>query len=121
MLLDSNVLIEYLNGKPKVVKTLGEWKKDNQPLYISSIVYTEVLALRDIEEGTLSRIREFLQSFPSLPFDNRVGDVASYLRRLYELKLPDAAIAGTAVVYGIPLVTNDKVFKKVKEIKVVRV
>ena len=38
---------------------------------------------------------------------------------LIKLKIPDAAIAGTAFVYNIPLVTQDKIFRKIKKLSVI--
>ncbi len=41
-------------------------------------------------------------------------DVAVDLRLRYKLKLPDAIIAATAAHLGIPLITADKSFAKLK-------
>ncbi|MBX2972904.1 MAG: PIN domain-containing protein [Flavobacteriales bacterium] len=43
-----------------------------------------------------------------------IQDIAVDLRLRHRLKLPDAVIAATAVHLGIPLITADKVFSKLK-------
>jgi predicted nucleic acid-binding protein len=41
------------------------------------------------------------------------------VRKKYHLKLADAIIAATAIASDIPLITSDKQFKTVKELKLV--
>ena len=41
-------------------------------------------------------------------------DLAVDLRLRYKLKIPDAIIAATAIHLGIPLITADKTFGKLK-------
>ncbi|WP_434981603.1 PIN domain-containing protein [Daejeonia sp. YH14] len=41
------------------------------------------------------------------------------LKRKYNIKLPDAIIASTSLVYGIPLVTADKGFSKIEELDLI--
>lgn len=41
------------------------------------------------------------------------------LRKKYHLKLADAVIAATAIVYNMPLITADKQFRTVKELTLI--
>lgn len=41
------------------------------------------------------------------------------IRNNHKLKIPDAIIAATSIVYNIPLITSDKDFEKVKELDLV--
>ena len=41
------------------------------------------------------------------------------LKKKYSIKLPDAIIAASCLVYDIPLVTADKGFSKIKELDLV--
>ncbi|WP_374725219.1 PIN domain-containing protein [Flavobacterium arsenatis] len=41
------------------------------------------------------------------------------LRRKYTIKLPDAIIASTSLVYEIPLVTADKGYSKIEELDLI--
>jgi hypothetical protein len=41
------------------------------------------------------------------------------IRRKYHLKLADAVIAATAIISNIPLITSDKQFSTVKELRLI--
>jgi predicted nucleic acid-binding protein len=41
------------------------------------------------------------------------------LKRKYHIKLPDAVIAATCLVFDIPLVTADKGFSKISELDLI--
>jgi len=110
MVLDTNILIAYLNGEGKIIKMLSEWKSSGRALFIYTI------SKKDIE-----KIRFFLNNFFSVPFDDSIAEKAAFIRRIYKLKLPDAGIAATALAYNIPLVTRDRQFKKIKEIIVIEI
>ena len=43
------------------------------------------------------------------------------LRKKHSIKLPDAIIAATSLVYGLPLVTADKGFSKIDELDLILV
>ena len=120
MVLDTNILIAYLNGEEIVVKTISGWKKEGRTLFISAITFSEVLSLPQLGSAEVNRIKLFLNSFISIPFTNETGETASLLRRLYRLTIPDAAIAASALINGVPLVTRDKQFAKIKEIIIVK-
>jgi hypothetical protein len=41
------------------------------------------------------------------------------LRKKHSIKLPDVIIASTSLVFGVPIVTADKGFNKIKELDLV--
>jgi len=116
MLLDTNILIAYLNGEEKAIKILSEWKISGKVLFISTISKAEVLALPQLSSKDIDKIRDFLNNFFSISFDDLIAEKAAFIRRSYKLKLPDAGIAATALVHKLPLVTRDRQFRKIKEI-----
>jgi hypothetical protein len=121
MVLDTNILIAYLNGEGKVIKMLSEWKSSGRALFISTISKAEVLSLPQLLPKDIEKIRFFLNNFFSVPFDDSIAEKAAFIRRIYKLKLPDAGIAATALAYNLPLVTRDCQFKKIKEIIVIEI
>lgn len=121
MTLDTNILIAYLNNEPRVVKTLSDWKSSGRILFISSISRAEILALPKLSPNETEKIRNFLNSFLSIPFDDSVAENAALLKRIYRLKLPDAGIAATALTRNLPLVTRDRRFRKIREITVIEI
>lgn len=48
--------------------------------------------------------------------NQEVKRMAIELRREQSIKLPDAIVASTALLYNIPLITADKDFKKIEGI-----
>lgn len=119
MTLDTNILIAYFNGDEKVIEIVSEWKKSGKTVYISSIAFAETLAYPAVTPSDVKIIRDFVNQSFSVPFNNEVGEIAALLRRKYQLKLPDAGIAATSILYHSPLVTRDRQFQKIQEITVV--
>jgi len=113
MVLDTNILIAYLNDESIVIETIENWKRGGRVLFISSITTAEVLALPSLRPVDGDRIRKFLGNFVSVPMDDDVAESAATIRRLYRLEIPDATIAATALINGVPLVTRDRQFRRV--------
>ena len=42
------------------------------------------------------------------------------LRKLYNIKLPDAIIASTAIINSVPLLSADTIFSKISELNFIR-
>lgn len=121
MVIDSNILIGYLNGDEAIIAALNGWKEDSRVLLISAISFAEVLSYPLLEEKDIRKAKEFLSGFVSIPFDEVLAEKAAEMRRLHKLTLTDAGIAATALAYRVPLITRDKQFQRVKEIFVIEV
>lgn len=61
---------------------------------------------------------ELLNEVSIVGLTDSVKERAIGLRRTYGLKLPDAIVAGTALVIGAELVTNDGKLERVPDLKV---
>lgn len=119
MVLDSNVLINYLNGDRRVAEMLELWREQGFSLFISTITVAEVLSFPTVStDRELDELRTFLKTFVPIPMDNKIAEIAAVLRRVYRLKLPDATIAATALFLKQPLASRDRGLKKIKEIEV---
>lgn len=119
MVLDTNILIAYLNGEEPVIDFISSLKQQGRALFISSINVAEILALPNLTISDIKNIKQFLSEFISIPFDDALAETAALIKRLYKISLPDAAIAATALSYKTGLITRDKQFKKIKELRVV--
>lgn len=113
MVLDSNILISYLNGDESIITALDTWSTEGRVLCISTITYAEVLSHPVLTEKEVRNVRDFLRRFVMLPFDDTVADTAAALRRQYKISLPDAGILATARTNYLPLVTRDKALFRV--------
>jgi predicted nucleic acid-binding protein len=108
-LLDTNILIYYLNGDRQAIRFVDE----NLALCaISSITYLEILVYPYSEEEDKS-IREFLALFEMHDINKDILDTAIRLYRKKKIKIADNLIASTAKLHNLTLVTrNTNDFKK---------
>jgi len=120
MNLDTNILIAYLAGESGIVEPLNEWIEKGGVLYISTIVETELLSFSGWTTKEETEVKKFLEeNFISIPYDRNIARMAAKLRKDSKIKLPDAAIAATALFTNTPLVTrNERDFNKIKELQV---
>ncbi|MFZ0428701.1 MAG: type II toxin-antitoxin system VapC family toxin [Acidobacteriota bacterium] len=101
-LLDTNILIDFLNG----VDAARRFLDDEQEKAISVVTWIEVMvgARGPREEET---IEAWLARFPVFEIDSAVAREAVALRRKYKIRLPDALIWATAAVHRRILATRN--------------
>ncbi len=115
-LLDTNALISFLQGNPK----LGELTS-SASLGISIISVLEFLSFTSIKEPDKKLLLDFIQKIEviELKIDNlQLLDTITDIRANFKVKLPDAIIAGTAIYKNAILITNDKDFAKISMLKI---
>ena len=100
--VDTNILIDYLNGLPKAKRELDSF----ETIYISLVSWMEIL-VGAAEGDEESEIREFLRRFQVHPVDEGVAERAVDIRRKNKIRLPDAIIWATAQHLGVLLVTRN--------------
>ena len=116
-LLDSNVLINFLNGSEKEVEWIGKHKLTGAFLLISVISKIETLSFSSLSEEQISKVDRFLDLFSLARIDDEVISVAASLRRKFKLPLADSIITASAITRRATLVTNDKILvKKIKDL-----
>ncbi len=109
-LLDSNILIGFLNGDKKIADWIWEKKKENKfSLNISFVGKIEVLSYKDLEDNQINDIEMFLNSFNITYLGDEIINLSATLRRKKILSLGDAVVAATAISNKLILVTNDKI------------
>jgi len=119
MLLDSNILILYLNGDTSVINKLTAFYNSGRALFISVISITEVRSLSSLKRSELRKIDNFLDQFIALDVDQTIAKKASDLRRSQKLGFADAVIVATAFVHGLPLATRDQKLHKIASVQFV--
>ena len=65
----------------------------------------------------LSLLTEFIDAVIVLPLTNDIADKTIDIRKSRKIKLPDAIIAATAIIHDLTLVSNDKGFKGIPNLK----
>jgi predicted nucleic acid-binding protein len=108
LLVDTDVLIEYLRGRPEAAHWLESQEAD---LSISAISVAELFAgVRGEQEEQM--LEEFLLALDVLPATEEVARLAGQYRRDYGAShgtgLADALIAATAAMDGAALATFNR-------------
>lgn len=100
-LLDTNILIDYLNGVEDAREEIARY---SEPC-ISPISWMEVMVGVDAEEET--PVRQFLASFRQITIDHQIAEQAVAIRRNHRMRLPDAIIWASAQSANALLVTRN--------------
>ena len=100
-LLDTNILIDYLNGVAAAKTEIARYERPA----ISVISWIEVLA--GTRAGVETETRKFLSSFERLELSEKIAERAVSLRRAAKMRVPDAIILATAQVQSLLLVTRN--------------
>lgn len=108
MIVDSNILIDFLKGKPEASQFIIQF----DPILTSVVVVSELYA-GIISKKELRELTSFLEnSIEQIPITEQIAKEAGLLRmrfgKSHGLRLPDAFIAATAIVNNIPVASLDK-------------
>lgn len=117
-LIDTDVLVEYLRGRPRAVDYLEALAGE---LHVSAVTVAELFAGAREEEETA--LRAFLSTFEVQPVTERSAELAGRFRRAWGPShgtgLADALIAGAAETVEGTLVTfNDRHFPMLDRVEV---
>jgi predicted nucleic acid-binding protein len=118
-LLDTDVMIWHLRGRPEVTKTL----RDLQAFSVPSCSALSLLEVRvGMKKGEEQKTDLFLGSLSVFDVTRRIADRAADLIREQKVKgvtldLPDAVIAGTCLLHDLTLVTYNTKHYPMEEIK----
>ena len=110
---DTNFLLYVHEGNPNVTPFL------NYNFGISFISEVELLGFKGISEFEELKLKELIADCFNIDWNLKIKDQTIALRKKYSIKLPDAIIASTSLVYGIPLVTADKGYSKIIELDLI--
>jgi hypothetical protein len=110
-LLDTNFLIGLLKNDPDTLALLAGSVIDAERCGFSSITRMELLGFPGLDSDEERVIVAKLAQLNYLAVTPLIEDEAIRLRRSYRIKLPDAIIAATALVYGAELLTHDKALR----------
>jgi predicted nucleic acid-binding protein len=100
-LLDTNILIDYLNGVRAAKDEIGRYEG---PL-IGTITWIEVIVGAGPDDDTV--VRSFLSGCERVDLDQGVAGQAVQLRRQHRLRLPDAIIWASARRRNALLITRN--------------
>jgi predicted nucleic acid-binding protein len=113
LLADTNFLI-YIHEGNKISEPFLDYD-----FGISFISEVELLGFQKLSKSDETKLRLLLNDCFQIEWNVKIKEQTIILKRNYPIKLPDAIIAATALIYNIPLVTADKGFSRIKELDLV--
>lgn len=127
-LLDTNVCIDVLRGRPDVIRRFKECSPDD--FAVSAVTGFELLqgagrAPEEFRKAEGRKVCSFLARLRQIPFDEECGRIAGemnacLLNRGTPVSVTDVFIAATAMSLGVPVVTNNlRDFEKIDGLAVV--
>lgn len=121
-LIDSSALILYFNDAVSTESlSLIKQAIEEGTAALSVITRAEVLAWPSHTPASIEAALAGMVGFEQLGVDAATADEAARIRRAHNIKLPDALIAATATLRGLPVVTaNFSDFERVDGLKVIR-
>ncbi len=119
-LWDTNTAIYYLQQQfpLNAEQFIDDLLKTELPV-ISAITEIELLCWKTANENDLQLLHSFINDAVVIELEQPIKTKTAEIRKLHSIKLPDAIIAATAIVYDLILVTrNTGDFKKISGIKI---
>lgn len=111
--LDSNTII-YLSKELIEIETIFS---DDEEYAVSVITYMEVLGYDFSSNEERTFIEELLSSLTIIYIDEAISNKVIELKKIVKIKLPDAIICATTILYNSVLITNDIRLKNIQELK----
>ncbi|MDZ7784069.1 MAG: type II toxin-antitoxin system VapC family toxin [Halioglobus sp.] len=100
-LLDTNILLDYLNGIEAARKEIQRYTQS----LISPVSWMEVMVGVAAEQAPV--VRSFLAGFQQIVINQEVAELAVAIRREHRIRLPDAIIWASARSESALLVTRN--------------
>lgn len=106
-LVDSNAVIDLVLGRlPLASAAWLEEQIATQKVTLSVVARIELLTKTE-PAAEYATMQAFVQSVEVLALNEPIVQQTIRLRQQYRIKLPDAIIAATALVHGLPLLTRN--------------
>ncbi|MEZ4891529.1 MAG: type II toxin-antitoxin system VapC family toxin [Saprospiraceae bacterium] len=120
-LWDTNTVIYFLQNQfPSAAAVYIDSILAKSDPAISVITEIELLCWKTENEEDLEVVQNFIEAVPVIELDKSIKLKTAELRKGFRIKLPDAIIAATAMVYEMTLITrNTKDFSALVELEVV--
>jgi len=114
-LLDTNTIIYFLQQQfsPGAAAFVDDLLMTSKPCF-SVITEIELLCWKTASPKDIQLIKDFINDATVIELENTIKYATVDIRKAHKIKLPDAIIAATALVYNLSLITrNVSDFKKI--------
>jgi predicted nucleic acid-binding protein len=116
IIIDTNIIIRHFSGDESCRDIINQ-----KLLLLSFITEIELLSWPDITPSERSFLNLFLQDCFVIGMTEDIKHTTIEIRKKYNLKIPDAVIAATAICKKLPLFSGDDIFNRVKELNFIHV
>lgn len=119
-LWDTNIVIYYLQQQflIQAEKFIDEVINQEKPC-ISAITEIELLCWKTKNEKDLTTLQNFVSECKVIELEKVIKLKTVEIRKQHHIKLPDAIIAATSIVYDLTLITrNITDFKKIEMVQI---
>ena len=114
-LVDTNILIYLHEAKPIILPYVDYgW-------CCSVISEIELLGVQNLSSNEKTKLKSLISDCIVFPFSDSIKDITINIRQLKKIKLPDAIIAATAIHYNLPLLSADKDYKNIPDLKFISI
>ncbi|RLC35516.1 hypothetical protein DRH14_00710 [Candidatus Shapirobacteria bacterium] len=124
ILVDTDVIIDFTNGKNRILQDLLEkQKKEEVELYVNSVVLTEFFTSKNLEDKEKFRkAKELFSYFRLIGIGSKIAFKTAELLRRREIDfLGDGYIAGACLVKELGLATrNKRHFERVAGLRLIK-
>ena len=114
ILCDTNPLIYLLDGNRDIAQFL-----DNKQIYLSVITELELFGKSNLSIQDIEVIDILLSVCVVIDINQEIKQLYRKIKQKYTVKLPDAIVASTAIYMDMPLLTFDKGFKNIPNLKLI--
>jgi predicted nucleic acid-binding protein len=107
-LWDTNVVVYYLQQQfpPNPERFIDELLRVEPPV-ISAITEIELLSWKTATQRDLEVLQNFINDVTVIELDQSIKLQTGIIRKAHRIKLPDAIIAATALVYQLSILTRN--------------
>ena len=109
---DTNPLIYLLDGNRNIAQFLN-----GRQIYLSVITELELLGKQNLSIQENEIIESLLDECFVIDINQEIKHIYREIKQQHNIKLPDAIIAATAIYLDMPLLTFDKEFKNIQNLK----
>jgi len=110
---DTNFLV-YIHEGNEIVSAFLDYNFGTS--FISEV---ELLGFKGIKKLEEEKLKQLMNDCFIIEWNPKIKEQTIDLRKKHTIKLPDAIVAATSLVYGIPLVTADKGYSKIKDLDLI--
>jgi len=117
MIIDSNIIIYA--SKQTYPSLISYLKKNESSLMTSAVCKIEVLGYHQLKKIEKQYFENFFNAIRVIPIDADVVSKAIELKQKRNIATPDAIVAATALVYDLPILTqNKKDFARIESLEI---